>query len=435
MRGALMKTVVGGVQWAVFLFASSIAAPIAIAHVFGMDAAETGLFIQRTMFVLGIACLVQAIAGHRLPINEGPAGLWWGIFVVYAGMVGIAYPTGEDALQALQSGMLISGALFILLAISGLITKMKDLFTPTVTFTYLMLLILQLSGTFLKGMVGVESAGDKIDGLLFLGSFAVVIVTFITMNHIVSWVSRYSVLLSIGFGWILFMLIGKAENVNLQSGQWVRLPELFVYGKPVWDSGMFITAVFITLLLIANMMASIRVMESLLKQSFSITPPDRMKQGSIASGINHLFAGVFSAIGPVPISGAAGFVGATRMASLKPFIAGSVIVISMTLIPSIMSVFAVLPAPVAYAVTFAIFSKMVEMAFHELDAEPKRDRSYKVAAIGLMIGVGIMFIPQESMSELPHAVSAVLSNGLITGTVIAILIERFYISREKHAVE
>lgn len=426
-----MKHIIGGFQWAVFLLASSIAAPIAIAHVFGMDTVETTLFIQRTMFVLGLACLIQAFVGHRLPINEGPAGLWWGIFVVYANMVGVMYPTSGDALQALQSGMIVSGLLFILLAITGLISKMKTLFTPAVTFTYLMLLILQLSGTFLKGMVGVESPADKIDGLLFLGSLIVVLVTFITMNHKVPWVTRYSVLLSIGIGWVLFLVIGKAEFIQFDFDGWIQLPQVLVYGTLVWDSGMFITAGFITLLLIANMMASIRVMESLLKQSFSITPPDRMKQGSIASGLNHLFAGLFSAIGPVPISGAAGFVGATRIASIKPFIVGSIIVILITIFPAIMSVFAALPAPVAYAVTFAIFSKMVEMAFRELSVEPNQERGYKVAAIGLMIGVGIMFIPQESMSDLPNAISAVLSNGLITGTVIAIFIEQFYMWRER----
>lgn len=430
-----MKHIAGGLQWAVFLIASSIAAPIAIAHVFGMDSVETALFIQRTMFVLGVACLVQAFVGHRMPINEGPAGLWWGIFVVYAGMVGVMYPSSGAALQALQSGMIASGILFILLAVTGLISKMKVLFTPAVTFTYLMLLILQLSGTFLKGMVGVEGPGDRIDGLLFLGSLVVVLITFITMNHKTPWVTRYSVLLSIGIGWVLFLLIGKAEFVQPKLDRWIQLPELLVYGKPVWDSGMFITAGFITLLLIANMMASIRVMESLMKQSFSINPPDRMKQGSIASGINHLFAGLFSAIGPVPISGAAGFVGATRMASLKPFIVGSVIVIIITIFPSIMSVFAALPAPVAYAVTFAIFTKMVEMAFRELSAEPKQERAYKVAAFGLMIGVGIMFIPQESMSDLPNAVAAVLSNGLITGTVVAILIEQFLLWKERRKAE
>lgn len=425
-----MKNLLGGIQWAVFLIASSIAAPIAIAHVFGMDSGETTLFIQRTIFVLGAACLIQAFIGHRLPINEGPAGLWWGIFVVYAGMVGVMYPTSSDALQALQSGMIVSGVLFIVLALTGVINKMKKLFTPAITFTYLMLLILQLSGTFLTGMVGVDSSADRVDGVLFLGSLAVVLVTFLTMNHKIPWISRYSVLISIAVGWILFLAVGKATFITPNMDSFIRLPDVFVYGKPVWDTGIIVTASFITLLLIANMMASIRVMESLLKKSFSVTPPDRMKQGSIASGVNHLLAGLFSAIGPVPISGAAGFVGATRLSSLKPFIIGSVLIMVMTIFPSIMSVFAALPPAVAYAVTFAIFTKMVEMAFLELAGESNQLRAYKTAAIGLMIGVGIMFIPQQSMANLPQAFSAVLSNGLIIGTVIAICVEQFLLWRE-----
>ena len=426
-----MKNVLGGIQWAVFLIASSIAAPIAIAHVFGMDAGETTLFIQRTIFVLGAACLIQAFIGHKLPINEGPAGLWWGIFVVYAGMVGVMYPTSSDALQALQSGMLVSGVLFIILALTGVINKMKTLFTPAITFTYLMLLILQLSGTFLKGMIGVDTGDDRIDSVLFFGSLVVIFVTFLTMNHKTPWISRYSVLLSIAAGWLLFLIIGKTHAIKFESENLIRLPDMLLYGIPVWDTGVVVTASFITLLLIANMMASIRVMESLLKKSFAVTPPDRMKQGSIASGVNHLLAGLFSAIGPVPISGAAGFVGATRLSSLKPFIMGSILIMVMTLFPSIMSIFAALPPAVAYAVTFAIFTKMVEMAFLELAGESHQLRAYKTAAIGLMIGVGIMFIPQESMSDLPRAFSAVLSNGLIVGTVLAIVVEQFLLWRER----
>ena len=62
----MTKNLAGGFQWAIFLIASSIAAPIAIANIFGMDTADTALFLQRTIFVLGIACLIQAFAGHRL---------------------------------------------------------------------------------------------------------------------------------------------------------------------------------------------------------------------------------------------------------------------------------------------------------------------------------------------------------------------------------
>lgn len=425
-----MKQLAGGIQWAVFLMASSIAAPIAIAHVFGMDSGDTALFLQRTIFVLGVACILQAVIGHRLPINDGPSGLWWGIFIVYAGMIGVFYNTPQDALQALQSGMLYSGVLFIILAAAGVITKMKKLFTPAITFTYLMLLILQLSGTFVKGMLGVESTGDVIDLRIVAGSLLVLVFTFIAMGNKRDWMAKYAVLLAIIVGWGIFLLLNRAPSIEFVTQKVIEFPKMFVYGPPIWDSGMAVTSVFITFLLIANMLASIRVMETLLKQKFSIQVEDRIRQGSFVSGINHLLAGAFSSIGPVPISGAAGFVGTTGMAGITPFLLGSGLIVILTFFPAFMAVFAALPAPVAYAVTFAIFTKMVSMAFTELDEDPKKERARKAVAIGLMTGVGIMFVPAESFSELPAVLASVFSNGLISGTIVAILIEQLSIHRK-----
>lgn len=426
-----MKNIFGGVQWAVFLLASSIAAPIAIANVFGMETADTALFVQRTIFVLGIACLIQALIGHKMPINEGPAGLWWGIFIVYAGLIGSMYPTKEASLQALQSGMLYSGVLFIVFAYTGLVGKMRKLFTPTITFVYLLLLVLQISESIISGMLGIVSAGDPVDLIILAGGIAVVVATFVFMGHTTPWINRYSVLFAIAAGWLLFVLIGKAPSIEFDGTSFISLPEMLVFGPLVWDSGMFVTALFLTVLLIANMMASMRVMETLLKSKFSMEQPDRVKQASVASGINHIFAGLFSSIGPVPISGAAGFVSATRTPSIKPFIIGGVLVIAVSLFPDLMALLAALPAPVAYAVIFAIFTKMVEMAFNELAEEGNQQQAYKVSAFGLMIGVGIMFVPPESMANLPGVLAATLSNGLIVGTLAAIVIEQVLIRQKK----
>ncbi|MBZ5200837.1 purine/pyrimidine permease [Planomicrobium chinense] len=426
-----MKNLFGGVQWAVFLLASSIAAPIAIANVFGMDSGDTALFVQRTIFVLGIACLVQAWLGHRMPINEGPAGLWWGIFIVYAGLIGVMYPTMEASLQALQSGLLYSGGLFVVFAYTGVVRKMKTLFTPTITFVYLLLLVLQLSESIIGGLLGIVEAGQPVDLLVLLGGIAVVSITFFLMDHRTAWVNRYSVLLAIAAGWLIFALLNKTERITFNPDVIVALPEMLVFGPLVWDSGMFVTALFLTILLIANMMASIRVMEMVLKNNFSIEREDRVKQASVASSINHVLAGLFSAIGPVPISGAAGFVSATRNPSIKPFIMGGLLVTFISLFPNLMAVLAALPAPVAYAVIFAIFTKMVEMAFNELSQEKDSEQAYKVSAFGLMIGVGFMFLPPESVAELPAVVAATFSNGLITGTLAAIAIEQYLLWRKK----
>ncbi|OES46477.1 purine permease [Domibacillus iocasae] len=424
-----MKMIAGSLQWAAFIIASSIAAPVAIAALFHLDGADTADFIQRTMLVLGIAGILQSLVGHKLPINEGPAGLWWGVFTIYAGFAGILYTDANATLQVLQSGMLYAGVLFVLFAAMGLMDRMKGLFTPTITFIYLLLLVLQLSGTFVKGMMGLPNESGRVEGTVIFGSLLTLGFTFWISGHRNPLLRRYSVLISICAGWLIFILLGKGQFPAVSGNDFISLPNLFAFGPPVLNGGMMITSFFITLLLIANMMASIRVMEGTLRREFKEDVPNRIRQAGFFAGINQFIAGAFSAVGPVPISGAAGFVSATKMRSIWPFVAGCLLIVIVTFFPAAMLVLSSLPAPVACAVTFVIFTGMVRMAFHELSSTSDLERSLKVVAIGLMSGVGFMFLPPDSLSELPAAIAATLSNGLVTGTVIALLYEQWLLRR------
>ena len=69
----IMKTFLSALQWALFILAGSLIVPISVATSYGLDGAEAIAFVQRTLFVLGFAGLLQAIFGHKLPIQEGPA--------------------------------------------------------------------------------------------------------------------------------------------------------------------------------------------------------------------------------------------------------------------------------------------------------------------------------------------------------------------------
>ncbi|MEW9502548.1 purine/pyrimidine permease [Jeotgalibacillus marinus] len=419
-----MKTVFSSIQWLIFLVATSIAAPIAIAAVFQLDIIETQGFVQRTMLVLGVAGMVQVLFGHKLPINEGPAGLWWGVFSIYATFVGVLYSTAQETLQVLQSGLLMSGVMFIVLAVTGLINKITKLFTPVVTFTYLMLLIFQLSGSFLNGMVGLTSEGGKVQLSVMLGSFVTIVVMFWFSNHRIAWVQRYSIVLAIVIGWAVFSVMGKAPFDVPNADSLVTLPTFFAFGPPLFDSGVFVTAIFITFLLTTNLVASIRVMESAMYEHFNEEPKGRYRQAGLAAGVNTLFSGAASAIGPVPISGAAGYVVSTKSPSRRPFFIGSLMVAVVSLLPIVMNTLAQIPAAVAFAVTFVIFTKMIRLAFVEWQKENNKERGLTVVGIAWLVGVGLMFVPSTAYSDLPVALSSILSNGLITGTVIAVIIEQ-----------
>lgn len=425
-----MKIGIAALQWMIFMIAAAIVAPIAIADLYQLSPVETAGFMQRTIFVLGVAGLLQGLLGHRLPIHEGPAGLWWSVFTIYAGFIGVLYTSNIEALQALSGGLLVSGVFFIVLAASGFIGVLAKLFTPTVTFVYLMLLVLQLSGSFIKGMFGISADHPIMDPWMALLSLIVVIAAFAFGRSKVMWIRQYSVIFSLVLGWGLFLIAGKAPSVG-EAHSWFDLPKLFASGMPTFDSGVITTAIFITLLLITNLVASVRLMEGIVAGD-KPSDPKRYKRGGLISGVNQLLGGGFSAIGSVPISGAAGFVTQTGQKSIKPFLIGCLLVIGITLFPPIMNIMSALPAPVGYAVTFVIFSNMVVMALKELKKiTTGEENAYLVIGITMMIGVGVMFLSPSATKGLPAAVIAVLNNGLIVGSVFAILLEQFFLFREK----
>ncbi|WP_041057713.1 purine/pyrimidine permease [Jeotgalibacillus campisalis] len=426
-----MKLAAGSLQWFIFMIASSIAAPIAIAAVFQLDPAQTAGFVQRTLLVLGVAGIVQVFFGHKLPINEGPAGLWWGVFSIYATFVGVIYSTPVETLQVLQSGLLLSGVIFILLSLTGIINKITALFTPVVTFTYLMLLVFQLSGSFLNGMVGLPNEEGTVNLFVMIGSILTIFLAFWLNRHKRQWVQRYSVIISIAAGWIIFIVLGQATFHSATDHSIIALPEFFAFGPPILESGVFVTAIFITFLLTANMVASIRVMESAMAEHFQEKPAARFRQAGFAAGFNTLFSGAASAIGSVPIAGAAGYVVATKSPDRKPFWIGCLLVAGVSFVPFIINTMAQLPAAVAFAVTFVIFTNMIRLAFLEWKKEGNSERGLSVVGISWLVGVGLMFVPSSAYTDLPVAISSVLSNGLITGTISAVILEQWHLRTSK----
>ncbi|MBB2478858.1 purine/pyrimidine permease [Bacillus sp. APMAM] len=417
-----MKTFLSAIQWMAFMIAGAIAAPIAIADLFHLNPIETSAFVQRTIFVLGIAGLLQGFIGHRLPVSEGPAGLWWSVFAIYAGFVGTIYSTSIEALNALSGGMIFSGIVFFLLSTFGLIEKLARLFTPTVTFIYLFLLILQLSGSFIKGMLGLSEEQAHIQPKVAVLCIVIILVTFYLGQMKIQWVRQFSIIFGLLIGWMLFILFGLAPKVP-SSHAIIAFPKLFHFGKPTFDAGVLTTSFFITILLTTNMIASIRVMEEVLKGSK--TKPVSFKKSGFISGINQILGGVFSAIGSVPISGSAGFVSQTGIKSIKPFIIGGVLVTVISLLPPLMNIMSALPAPVGYAVTFVIFTKMIGLALSEIEKVTDRQITYTTAGIALMVGVGTMFLPAEATVKLPAFIGSLVNNGLVLGTIIAIISEQY----------
>ncbi|WP_141523324.1 MULTISPECIES: purine/pyrimidine permease [Bacillus] len=415
-----MKTFLSALQWALFILAGSLIVPISVATSYGLDGAEAIAFVQRTLFVLGFAGLLQAIFGHKLPIQEGPAGLWWGVFSLYASLGIVLFGSNNETLRVLQYAFLLSGIICMILSIFGLIDKLVRYFTPTVIGTYLFLLVAQLSGSFLKGMFGLDGQHTEVQVNVFILSLIVILLSFFIMRLPI--IGQYSVLFSIVFGWILFACFGLSNPIAPVTDI-IRLPSLFVFGTPRIEWNMAITVIFVTLLLLTNMLASIRVVQKVVSKYEEDIVQNRFKQAGIITGINQLLGGLFSAIGPVAISGSAGFIATTNIYKRLPFMLGSIFIILISIFPKITSFFAAIPVAVGYAAIYPVFANMIGLAFREYDAVQNKDRLFRVAGLSLFTGIGVMFVPPSAFSTLPPFLASFLSNGLVLGSVMAILLE------------
>ena len=280
-------------------------------------------------------------------------------------------------------------------------------------------------------MFGIGSENSKIDLSVGIFSLGIVTLTFYLSRQRIKWISQYSILLSLAAGWILFSLSGLGKTIQPYHGPLFAMPDFFAFGQPIFDSGLAITAVFITFLLITNMIASIRITGQVLEKTDKAEGHLHYRASGFTAGINQLLGGIFSAIGSVPISGAAGFIATTGITRLLPFIISSFIVMGSSFIPGVMYLFAALPAPVGYSVTFVIFANMIAIAFAELEREQDKNRTRTVIGVSLMAGVGTMSIPGEAFSDVPAALNSLLNNGLILGTLIAVLIDQFTLAKEK----
>jgi xanthine/uracil permease len=406
-------------QWMIFVLANVLAPPIVIGAAFDLSAAETSAFIQRSMVVAGIVTTLQYFFGHRLPLIEGSAGMWWALFLVLGAL---AVPGEKGAvLQNLEGGMIIAGAAVFIISLLPVIGNIRRLFTPLVTGVYLILLCVQMSNSFFKGMFGV-SRYAHVDWTIAGLSLLVILIVLLCSLKGKGLVRNLGPMIGILTGWGIAAWLGLTDGGDLATAGhgWFLLPELFAWGPPGWDVGTLLTSLLTGLILISNLVASMLVMGKTLGLEIS---NDAYAKGLRLNGAGGVASGLFSVIAPVPLSVSAGFIMTTGIRGRTPFLIGALLVAIAGFFPAVGHLFATLPAEVAYAALFVPFTQMLGFGVADLMGQQPSQRNLLVIGLSLMAGTGFMFLPSEALLSVAPAIRSVLANGLLMGLLLCLLLE------------
>ncbi|WP_277587510.1 purine/pyrimidine permease [Psychrobacillus antarcticus] len=284
---------------------------------------------------------------------------------------------------------------------------------------------MQLSGVFFTGMVSSNVNNGKLDIVSFLISVFVFLLILLINIKGKGRIKGYSILLGILIGWTIFVILGKGPDTSIVSSELISLPEVFVWGLPKLNGGMMVTAILFTFLLLSNTFAAITATQEAIPHKEG-TFEKRLYAGTWTGGISHILSAMFSTIAVVPLPATAGFVKLTKQYSIFPFIIASLALIAISLFPRIVGILATLPLPVASAALLATLIEMLAIAIRSLRKESFNERNSTIIGVAFLIGIGIMFLPSETFNGLPSIFQHLLSNGLLLGTFVAMILDRLW---------
>ncbi|MED0675837.1 purine/pyrimidine permease [Aneurinibacillus thermoaerophilus] len=424
----LSVTVTAASQWFFVTLSSSLVVPLAIGEMYGLHASQLSQFVQQTFFFIGLVSLLQILFGHRLPITEGPAGMWWGIFVILANLGMAAGQAPREIAQSLELGLIVAGIMLIILGATGFIEKIEKIFTPLVSGSYLVLLAASLSGPVVKGMLGIDyfSPGSGVQPALAAVSLGLVFFTFVMIRSRFKYIRSFAILISMVVGWLIYLATGWIKPLQ-EAGALFSLPKLFFWGPPVLHVGTILTSLITALILLTNLIASIAVVS----QVVGVRPQEEnYRRGGIMTGVAHILSGVGGIVGLVPLSIAAGVIQVSRIASRLPFIVGSVMMMLLGILPPVSRILAGLPSPVGYAVMFVTFTQLLGFGLRDFGRVILDERKILIVGFGLLGGIGLMFVPPEALRSLPPIFSNLFGNGLVMGVLLVIFMEQVVVRQK-----
>ncbi len=415
------ETILFGFQYFAFFIANSAILPVIVGGYLGLGPQEIAGLLQRTFILCGVVSIIQVLWGHRFSVMEGPSGLWYGILIMLAGNVEGMGKTLALLRSDVEMGFIVAGCVCIVLGYFGVLTKIIGLFSPLVNGVFFILMSLQLSPNIINGILGISHDAQTIN----LKSFFVFIVTVSTILYISlkakGSLQSLSILVGAGVGWLLAALVGIAPELNAQIDNLSIVPKLFAWGRPTFDLGIVLTFVIAAIVLFSNLIATINGMSEVTGE-----PVDQKNynRGVFANGISNILAGIGAVIGFIPYGSAIGMTLMTGVASRRPFILGAVLTMALGFIPSLCAFFAAIPEVVGISVMFVVFCLILSLGICEFNKVKIDVRQMYVIGMSLLVGAGLMQLPTEALDIFPRAVTSLISNGLVVGVLMTIVLER-----------
>ena len=383
--------------------------------------------ISMSLIVSGVATFIQAKrigpVGSGLLSVQGTSFAFLGA-ILTAGFIVKAQGGGPDEILATIFGICFVGA-FIEMIISRFLHVLKQIITPVVTGTVVMLIGLSLVKVGITDMAGgkwlLDNKPEFFGSAQNLGLGVLVLVVVLILNRMKSPIIRMgSIVGGILVGYLVAWFMGMVRfdfGVDI-----ISIPIPFNYGFD-FNWAAFIGVAFIYIITAIESTGDLTATSMLSGQPVEgDSYMERIKGGVLGDGINSAIAATFNTFPNTTFSQNNGVIQMTGVASRYVGMYLAVFLIILGLFPAIGGFFRSLPAPVLGGATIVMFGTVAAAGVNIIASMGRLGRrEILIIAVSLGIGLGLAFVP-EVLSHTPKAIQQIFGSAITSGGLSALIL-------------
>ncbi|MGT2774627.1 nucleobase:cation symporter-2 family protein [Streptococcus hyovaginalis] len=403
-------SIVLALQHILAAFAGIIAVPLVVAGALNLSVEEISMMVSASIFVAGVTTVLQSKGLG--PIGSRVSGMMGTDFTFANPAISVGSRFGIAGIV----GATIAGSL-VEIVLSRFIKPLMTFFPPLITGTVVALIGITLLPVSMDWAAGGSGAKDY--GSVENISIAFVIMVFtLLLNHYGKglW-STASVFIGMIFGYILCIFLGKVDLSAVNDAAWFALPNVFHYGVTFDLSAIlsFIPAYVVSLI------STVGIMMAIGEVSNTKMSSNRAANGVLADGVGSLIAGVFGAGPNTAFSQNVGLITLTKVASRHVMILAGIILAVLGVFPKLSALISIMPQPVLGGVGVIMFGLVAAQGIKTLATVKIGDRELLIISVAFALGIGVTVRP-ELLVGLPTPIQMVLSSGISTGTLAALIL-------------
>ena len=383
--------------------------------------------ISMSLIVSGVATFIQAKrigpVGSGLLSVQGTSFAFLGA-ILTAGFIVKSQGGGPDEILATIFGICFVGA-FIEMIISRFLHVLKQIITPVVTGTVVMLIGLSLVKVGITDMAGgqwlLDNKPQFFGSAQNLGLGILVLIVVLVLNRSKNPMLRMgSIVGGIIVGYVVAWFMGMVRfdfGVDI-----ISIPIPFNYGFG-FNWAAFIGVAFIYVITAIESTGDLTATSMLSGQPVEGDKyMERIKGGVLGDGINSAIAAIFNTFPNTTFSQNNGVIQMTGVASRYVGMYLAAFLVILGLFPAIGGFFRSLPNPVLGGATIVMFGTVAAAGINIIASMGRLGRrEILIIAVSLGIGLGLAFVP-EVLSQTPKAIQQIFGSAITSGGLSALIL-------------